>query len=129
MPGDFQQVETQSCDLQWQGFGQVDGGVGGLDFQLVAPANEKIPLGNHGAGIRVNGDRTRMPLLNGRSVRDVIEVAVREQKRLNGLIRKPGIGTLGSVDEDVSKRSTDQKRVRVENSARKFIELYHEKDV
>ncbi len=100
-----------------------------LDLEFKSPPPEEAPVRHHRGRVGMAADRAAVPGLNCRSIRDVIEMSMRQDKDIDALAGESLIGSLRCVDEDVPGGSVDQVAIGVECPARKLFELNHWKMV
>lgn len=129
MTGHFEHIEAKARDLEVRLLGQYFAAGQGLDLEFESPVPEKLPIRYHGQRVGMHVDGAGVPAMDRRRVGDMIEVTVRQQERGNWPFGEVAVGTLWSVDQDVSGLAGEEKTIRVEHAAGKFFEPNHEKVV
>ena len=94
-----------------------------LDLELEPDAAKEFRIGNHRGGLGVATDLATEPALDLRHVRDVIEVAMSQQKELwrHALGNEPFAGALRRVEKDRPLGRMEQIAVRLEDPAAKRL--------
>src|SRR5438270_2085353 len=94
-----------------------------LDLELESHAAKEFWIGNHRGGLGMATDRAAEPMFDLRHVRDVIEMAVCQQKKLwrHALGDEPFAGTIRGVEKDRPLGRMEQIAVRLEDPAAKRL--------
>jgi len=126
VPGNLQEREVDSACSEWHTFLQQCPWFDGLDLHRKPPLGKKSTFGKHRTGIRMDRHRAPVTAVHGCRIRDVVEVAVGQDKSDNFLSGEVIIGTFRSVDKHTSIGSPQQVGIGLKTSTCKFFELYHE---
>ena len=97
-----------------------------LDFQLKPVPAKKRGVGHHRSGVGMVGHMASVPPLDFCGIRHMIEVPVREQKRVNFLPGEIFVRPLGSVKQEVAPGCFKEKRVGIQRPAGERFELIHD---
>ena len=125
MPRNVKGGKIQSRDVVYAALLQQAVGLNRLHIDIKAMPLKKISISHHWDSVGMKCDFASMAALDQRGIRDMIKVAVGEQKPIDLIIRKVRIRALRSVEEDISLRRLNQKGVSEKRSACKFFELNH----
>lgn len=102
MPRHFQDFELESEEVAPRRRFDQEIGFNRLDLELEPKATEEFRVGDHGCGLGMTTDSAVEPPFDFRNVRDVIEVAMRQQEQLrsNAFALQPFARTIRRIEED-----------------------------
>ena len=125
MAGHEEEAHRSFGDAVFVTLGKDEIGGDWLHIKAEAMAAKKCRIANHGGGVLVKSNAAGVASLDGSGIGGVVEVPVREQKPVDLVSGKKLIRALGCIEEEIAARGFEEKRVGVERSAGKDLEVVH----
>ena len=123
MSRDFKHLHFQAEKFSRRRFFDEEVGLDRFNFQFESKAAKEFRIGDHRRGLPMATYRTTKAAFDFGHIRDVIEMAMREQQKvwIDTARFQPGASSIGGVEKNPALRRLDEITICLENPATKAL--------